>query len=255
MHLCNMTKKTLLRLVNNGVLFANSDLTFFESFFDDDIQIESHVKNSIAHVRIDDLLYFGTEKTSVQSYAELFKELQKDDSVQGVIIEIDSGGGHDAASDYIGNAVAELAGVKPVIAYGHMIASGAYLMAINCNLIIASGGLSKVGSIGSYVSLNKIIKEFYSEIFEDVYAQQSTEKNEEFREYVSDGSIEKYQQMANESAQYFIDAVKLKRPFVIEEALKGKLYTADKAKRVGLIDGIGSLDYAKSRIISLLNNY
>ena len=67
----------------------------------------------------DDLLYFGTEKTSVQSYAELFKELQKDDSVQGVIIEIDSGGGHDAASDYIGNAVAELAGVKPVIAYGH----------------------------------------------------------------------------------------------------------------------------------------
>ena len=105
-----------------------------------------------------------------------------------------------------------MAGVKPVIAYGHMIASGAYLMAINCNLIIASGGLSKVGSIGSYVSLNKIIKEFYSEIFEDVYAQQSTEKNEEFREYVSDGSIEKYQQMANESAQYFIDAVKLKRP-------------------------------------------
>ena len=43
------------------------------------------------------MLYFGTEKTSVQSYAELFKELQKDDSVQGVIIEIDSGGGHDSA--------------------------------------------------------------------------------------------------------------------------------------------------------------
>ena len=72
---------------------------------------------------------------------------------------------------------------------------------------------------------------------------------------MSDGSIEKYQQMANESAQYFIDAVKLKRPFVSEEALKGKLYTAENAKRVGLIDGIGSLDYAKSRIISLLNNY
>ena len=75
------------------------------------------------------------------------------------------------------------------------------------------------------MSLNKIIKEFYSEIFEDVYAQQSTEKNEEFREYVND------------------------------EVFAGKLYTAENAKRVGLIDGIGSLDYAKSRIISLLNNY
>ena len=51
---------------------------------------------------------------------------------------------------------------------------------------------------------------------------------------MSDGSIEKYQQMAHESAQYFIDAVKLKRPFVSEEALKGKLYTADKAKRLDL---------------------
>ena len=35
-------------------------------------------------------------------------------------------------------------------------------------------------------------------------------------------------------------------------ALKGKLYTADKAKRVGLIDGIGSLDYAKSRYHQLI---
>lgn len=251
-----MTKRKILNLVNNGVLFAHSDLSFVEYLFEEEVNgIESEINNGIAHVRIDDLLYFGTDERAVQSYVSLLKRLQKEDTVQGVIIEIDSGGGHDAASDYIGNAVAELAGVKPVIAYGHMIASGAYLMAINCNLIIASGGLSKVGSIGSYVSLNKIIKEFYSEIFEDVYAQQSTEKNEEFREYVSDGSIEKYQQMANESAQYFIDAVKLKRHFVSEEALKGKLYTADKAKRVGLIDGIGSLDYAKSRIISLLNNY
>ena len=89
------------------------------------------------------MLYFGTDERAVQSYVSLLKRLQKEDTVQGVIIEIDSGGGHDAASDYIGNAVAELAGVKPVIAYGHMIASGAYLMAINCNLIIASGGLSK----------------------------------------------------------------------------------------------------------------
>ena len=75
-----------------------------------------------------------------------------------------------------------------------------------------------------------------------------------FREYVSDGSIEKYQQMADESAQYFIDAVKLKRPFVSEEALKGN-YIQQIKQKVGLIDGIGSLDYAKSRIISLLNNY
>lgn len=255
MHLCNMTKKTLLRLVNNGVLFANSDLTFFESFFDDDIQIESHVKNSIAHVRIDDLLYFGTEKTSVQSYAELFKELQKDDSVQGVIIEIDSGGGHDSASMYLGNVISELTAVKPVVAYGHMIASGAYLMSINCNLIIASNILSKIGSIGAYVSLSKIMKEFYSEFFEDVYAEQSPEKNEEFREYVIDGGTEKYQKMANESARSFISAVKEKRAFVNDEVFAGKLYTAENAKRVGLIDGIGTLDYAKSRIISLLNNY
>lgn len=255
MHLCNMTKKTLLRLVNNGVLFANSDLTFFESFFDDDIQIESHVKNGIAHVRIDDLLYFGTEKTSVQSYAKLFKELQKDDSVQGVIIEIDSGGGHDSASMYLGNVISELTAVKPVVAYGHMIASGAYLMSINCNLIIASNILSKIGSIGAYVSLSKIMKEFYSEFFEDVYAEQSPEKNEEFREYVIDGGTEKYQKMANESARSFISAVKEKRAFVNDEVFAGKLYTAENAKRVGLIDGIGTLDYAKSRIISLLNNY
>ena len=93
-----------------------------------------------------------------------------------------------------------------------MIASGAYLMAINCNLIIASGGLSKVGSIGSYVSLNKIIKEFYSEIFEDVYAQNNRLKRMRNFGICVGWKYRKYQQMANESAQYFIDAVKLKRP-------------------------------------------
>ena len=124
-----MTKRKILNLVNNGVLFAHSDLSFVEYLFEEEVNgIESEINNGIAHVRIDDLLYFGTDERAVQSYVSLLKRLQKEDTVQGVIIEIDSGGGHDAASDYIGNAVAELAGVKPVIAYGHMIASGAYLM-------------------------------------------------------------------------------------------------------------------------------
>ena len=63
-------------------------------------------------LRIDDLLYFGTEKTSVQSYAELFKELQKDDSVQGVIIEIDSGGGHDTGEYVLGECYIRINGSK-----------------------------------------------------------------------------------------------------------------------------------------------
>jgi hypothetical protein len=71
-------KRKILNLVNNGVLFAHSDLSFVEYLFEEEVNgIESEINNGIAHVRIDDLLYFGTDERAVQSYVSLLKDYKK----------------------------------------------------------------------------------------------------------------------------------------------------------------------------------
>jgi len=213
------------------------------------------LEGGVAHLSINDYLYYSDDNGSVQAYVDKLNEIKRNPDIRGLVLEVYSGGGQDTASDYIGNAVAALSAVKPVVVYGHTLASGAYLMAVNANIIVASSGLSRIGSIGSYIPLDRFYRDIYSTYMQDVYAEQSTEKNADFREWISDERVELYQKRANASADYFISKVRMKRPYVSEDAYKGGLYDAEQAKKMGLIDGVGTLDYALSRALSLLNNY
>ena len=248
--ICAMVNKRLNSLVNSGALFIHSDvpLSALSFSFEQEEKPTYTVKDGIAHIAINDYLYLGNEAGAVQSYVDLLSEIKASDSIRGVVVELYSGGGQDTASDYLGNAIAEVSAIKPVVAYGHLMASGAYLAAVNANIIVASSGISRFGSIGSYIPLDRFYRDIYATFMNDVYAEQSSDKNAEFREWVNEDATTKYQERANASAGYFISKVRMKRPYVSEEAYKGGLFDADRAKQFGLIDGIGTLDYAFSRV-------
>ena len=77
-------------------------------------------------------------------------EIEKDDSIQAVIVEIDSYGGYPVASEEIMNALKRM--TKPTIAVIREAAvSGAYLVATGADKIYASA-MSDIGGIGITMS-------------------------------------------------------------------------------------------------------
>lgn len=83
-------------------------------------------------------------------------EARDDDTVKAVLLRIDSPGGTAAASQEISQEVRRFAEEKPVVAsVGDIGASGAYMVASQCDEIVASPG-SGVGSIGVIMEIPNV---------------------------------------------------------------------------------------------------
>ena len=87
-----------------------------------------------------------------RTICKIIKEAGNDDSIKGVIIDLETPGGEVTASDEIYHELTLLRKKKPVIAYMNSIcASGGYYVAAACNPIIANK-LTLTGSIGVIIS-------------------------------------------------------------------------------------------------------
>ena len=125
---------------------------------------------------------------------------------------------------------------------------------LNADEIIAASEYSNIGSIGAFISVNsKFLKE-YSEQIIDIYATNSPNKMMYLG--VLAGDYTAAQRSIDSLAQIFQNDVKNTRklseniliPF---SGVSGKPL---EAKRGGLIDSIGSKNYAIKRIINYLNS-
>lgn len=200
--------------------------------------------------------YIGSDEQATNKYADYISRLKHDSSVTGLILEMYSGGGTDVAGELLRTTIADFSRAKPVIVHAQTIGSAAYLAASAANLIIATNNLSRFGSIGAYLTLPKWYAEIYAKIFQDVYADASTEKNKAWRDYVENQeNFAAYKDLAERSAKYFQHVVKKARTYVQETALTGAMYEAEKAKTLGLIDGIGTRTYVMNRLKSLRKAY
>jgi len=166
--------------------------------------------------------------------------------VQGILLEINSGGGEALAGSFLNSAIAE--SVKPVVSYGHYVGSAAYLGAIASREVILSSDMAKAGSIGAMITINKTMLEKYKAAYLDIYATQSPDKNKEFRGAM-ESNMEFIQESVDKAAELFQNAVMSYRKVKDKEkALSGGMFYANEAKELGLIDGIGSLNYAVNRL-------
>lgn len=98
--------------------------------------------------------------TDAREVVDFLRELREDDSVKGVVLRIDSGGGAVAPSQELFQAVKALAAKKPVVvSMGTAAASGGYYAAAPATLIVANPG-SITGSIGvraEYVNMQGLM--------------------------------------------------------------------------------------------------
>ena len=118
-----------------------------------------------------------------QSMLAYLNDWKNNDSIIGVILDIDSGGGQVSGTREFREAIKNYP--KPIVAFSNgVIGSAAYWIASAATGgIVLSENADLVGSIGAmlkYVNLDGILTAQGATI-EDIYATASSRKNEEFR--------------------------------------------------------------------------
>jgi protease-4 len=202
------------------------------------------------------LKYSYSSWLGTKNYTRILDQLKNDDSVVGVVLDFDSGGGQVYGTpefyDYILNYP------KTIVSYtdGYMC-SGAYYIAAATQKIIANKRADAIGSIGAYATIvdsNGIFEHFGAKVH-TIYATKSTEKNSEYREVIDNSNYEPYiKNQLDPIVDTFIADMKFVRPQISEEAFKGGTWTGEQSLELGLVDANGTLQDAINSVFELATN-
>lgn len=199
-------------------------------------------ENSIAHLKLEGVMQMRSS-LSTRGMDALCKDLamcSAEPNIVAAIIEVDSGGGLSLAGQMVRNAVEDCS--VPVVTYAHFIGSAAVNGTCPSEFIMLAGESSRIGSIGSMVSLNKRAIDWYKENYEDIYADVSPQKNKDFRDLLK-GDKKLLKSSVTKGAISFQNAVKANRqlnPELQEDTLEGAMFPASDGINRGLADGVGT---------------
>ncbi len=190
--------------------------------------------------------------------SELVNELYKamsDDSIKGVLLDINSPGGAAGASMEIALAIEELSKIKPVVAYAReYMTSGAYLAASSSTHIIANP-ISIIGSIGVLLSSVDISEALAKLGIKDQSLSAGKYKEVlSFSKPIKDEERAYMQRHLDDMYEVFSYFVAEKRGLDMKEIktwADARIFIARKALKVGLIDELGSIKNAEEKLQSL----
>ncbi len=185
-------------------------------------------------------------------------ELISDNRVKAVILNIDSPGGMVTPSEILYDLISKLNEKKPVVVLmGGMATSGAYMVAIASDYLIARN-TTLTGSIGVLMQSYEIV-----DLAKKLGIELKTFKSSELKgmpslfEKNNEHSNIVLQDTVDDIYQYFADLVKTRRKMTDENfklAINGQAFTGRQALKIGLIDEIGdknsALNYLKTKGIN-----
>lgn len=168
--------------------------------------------------------------------------------VHGLILEMNTGGGYKTAGYMLNQAIHEFS--KPVITYGHMVGSAAYLAASASDEIIAANRGAEFGSIGVMIQFNKEQLNYVKENILTLYSSLSTKKNAEIRSLIA-GDENPFVEYLDVLASGFIEEVKENRNIRDDEVFSGGMYSVKEAMANGLIDNAGD----SKKVVEILKRH
>jgi len=176
--------------------------------------------------------------------SDILKECYAKDSIKGVVLVIDSGGGEGNAARLMTETIA--ASNKPIIAFCDDFAcSAAYDIAAATDFVVANAATARIGSIGTYLTIVDFSKQLEKEGVNliEIYADQSKDKNRDYYEALS-GNYAPLKAVINRYNDAFLSRIESNRKDSLTSSdwNTGKLYFADEALSIGLIDAIDTLD-------------
>lgn len=175
-------------------------------------------------------------------------DLRDDDDVKAVVLRVNSPGGSAFASDGIWHAVQQLKAKKPVVvSMGDYAASGGYYISCSANKIIAepttlTGSIGIFGIIPNFTKLaNKVgltfdgVKTNKMADFGAIGTPMSPEEKTLMQMQIANG-YKTFTSRCAEGRRMTVTA--------IEKIAEGRVWTGEKAQKLGLVDELGNLDKA-----------
>ena len=192
-----------------------------------------------------DMFFDGFEDSS--EVLKSFKTLESDPATKAIVLDINSPGGFSVGGAEVADAI--LKSSKPTVAWaGGMMCSLAYWIGAQAKAVISTRS-AMVGSIGAYVSVVD-----YHRMLANAGIEVKVFRNKEgtFKAAgmpgasISQEHADEFTRQAQRSFDVFKADVLRARSSIPNEAMQGQVFDGVQAKQNGLVDAIGSLEYAKS---------
>ena len=176
-----------------------------------------------------------------ENFSRIIKKINKDKSVKGLFLRINSPGGSGFASEIIRERLEVLSQKIPiVISMGDIAASGGYWISMNNNRLIANP-FTLTGSIGVWAALPNFKKSFENIgiLFDQISTndlnlsvlESPNENLSSFMQSYVDGSYHKFIKLVSNSRQITIESV--------EELAQGRIWSGNSAVKNNLVDSLG----------------
>lgn len=252
----------VLFVVSIGFQFVSSFATanfkdmfaFMSNQFEEEV-IQEGMGEKIAVLYLDGVIQdtapsnlINTPSYNHKQFLEMLNQAGEDDSVDGIILRINTPGGGVVESDEIHDKIKEIQKEqeKPIyVSMGNTAASGGYYISAPADKVVAHPA-TLTGSIG-------VIMEGYdlSELTDKWGIDFNTIKSGKYKDIMSftremaDEERDILQTMVNDMYHDFVKVIVDGRGMSeskVRELGDGRVYTGSQAKKNGLVDELGSLD-------------
>jgi protease-4 len=177
--------------------------------------------------------------------ARNFKDAIANANIASIVIVMDSPGGQVSYTDLLSDIIAKSS--KPIVGFVEGIAaSGGFWIISGSTKIICSSDIDRVGSFGTMTSFADLQPYFEKEgvVFHEFEATKSTDKNADIKE-IRAGNYDNYRKnVLDVINEEFLSDLQVNRPGIDKTTLTGKMYFAPDAIKLGIIDEIGTFEYA-----------
>ena len=177
------------------------------------------------------------------------RKLREDETIQAVVLRVNSPGGSAYGSEQIWREVVLLKEKKPVIvSMGDYAASGGYYISCAADCIVADPTTltGSIGIFGMFPNMENLLTDKLGLHFETVKTNKFADMGNRTRSFNSEEKAA-MQNYINQGYKLFVQRCAEGRGMTteaIEKIAEGRVWTGAAAKELGLVDELGGLDKA-----------
>lgn len=181
-------------------------------------------------------------------YSRLFDSIGRSRRYRALLLDINSPGGSATGSDSLYHSLKKVAAQKPVVAYVRGIgASGGYYLCCAASKVVALP-TTLVGSVG-VIYVRPVLEQLLSKVGVElsVFKGGRLKDMSGFWRSPTDEESEKFQGLITEMYDTFVSVVAQGRSLSddkVRELATGEVYTARRARDLGMVDELGDFDRA-----------
>ena len=206
--------------------------------------------NKIAVLYASGTIYNGNKYSDIHSerYIQYIKNLAQDDNIKAVVLRVNSPGGSANASDEILYELQQLKQKKPlIISFGDYAASGGYYISMAGDRIFAQNNTitGSIGVFGVIPDAKNLANR--NGIYSDAVSTNANSNMISPFSGLSSGTLAIAQRSVVNTYNRFVHFVSKNRNKTAEEVDavgSGRVWSGKRAKEIGLVDEIGSLNDA-----------